>query len=90
MRRRGENAHDSSCHRGQVIAMTDAAGAYGGCFIQLARGVILPASTSCRSRSTFSHSCDRPVRKPIDSLSEVAANPRRHIIAPSNDDIGAK
>jgi hypothetical protein len=58
--------------------MTGAAGAYGGCVIQLARSLILPASTSCRSRSTFSHFCDRPVREATDSLSEMAANPRRH------------
>ena len=32
----------------------------------------------------------RSVREPINSLSEVAANPRRDIITPSNDDIGAK
>jgi hypothetical protein len=90
MRRRGENAHRSSCHRVRVIAMTGAAAAYGGCVIQLARSLILPASTSCRSRPTFSHFCDRPVSEPTDSLSEVAANPRRHIIAASNDDIGTR
>lgn len=32
----------------------------------------------------------RSVREPIDSLREVAANPRRDIIAPAHDDIGAK
>ena len=32
----------------------------------------------------------RSVREPIDSLREVFANLRRDIIAPSNDDIGAK
>ena len=32
----------------------------------------------------------RSVREPIDSLREVSANPRRDVIAPSNDDIGAK
>jgi hypothetical protein len=30
------------------------------------------------------------IREPIDSLREVCANPRRDIIAPSDDDIGAK
>jgi hypothetical protein len=32
----------------------------------------------------------RSVREPIYSLREVSTNPRRNIIAPSNDDIGAK
>ena len=32
----------------------------------------------------------RSVREPIDSLREVAAKPRRDIIAPTNDDVGAK
>ena len=32
----------------------------------------------------------RSVRELIDPLREVSANPRRDIIAPSNDDIGAK
>src|SRR5208337_5595414 len=31
-----------------------------------------------------------PVREPIDTLGEVVANPRGNIIAPSDDDIGAK
>jgi len=31
----------------------------------------------------------RSVREPIDSLREVFSNPRRDIIAPSDDDIGA-
>ena len=30
------------------------------------------------------------VREPIDPLREVSANPRRNIITPSNDDVGAK
>ena len=32
----------------------------------------------------------RSVREPIDPLREVSANPRRDIVAPLNDDIGAK
>jgi hypothetical protein len=32
----------------------------------------------------------RSVREPIDALREMSANPRRDIIAPSNDDVGAK
>ena len=32
----------------------------------------------------------RSVRDPVDSLGEVLANPRRDIIAPPNDDVGAK
>jgi hypothetical protein len=32
----------------------------------------------------------RSVREPIDPLREMSANPRRDIIAPSNDDVGAK
>src|SRR5580700_4660935 len=32
----------------------------------------------------------RSVREPIDSLREVFANPRCDIIAPTNDDVGAK
>ena len=32
----------------------------------------------------------RSVREPIDSLREMSANPRRDIIAPSNDEVGAK
>jgi hypothetical protein len=32
----------------------------------------------------------RSVREPIDPLREMSANPRRDIIAPPNDDIGAK
>jgi hypothetical protein len=32
----------------------------------------------------------RSVREPIDPLREVSTNPQRDVIAPSNDDIGAK
>ena len=32
----------------------------------------------------------RSVREPIHSLREMSSNPRRDIIAPSNDDVGAK
>ena len=32
----------------------------------------------------------RSVREPIDSLREMSSNPRRDVIAPSNDDVGAK
>src|ERR1700722_13642769 len=32
----------------------------------------------------------RSIREPIDALREVFANPRRNIIAPANDDVGAK
>ena len=45
------------------------------------------AVTNCGDDKLIKH---RPVREPIDSLREVSTNPRRDIIAPSNDNIGAK
>ena len=45
------------------------------------------AVTNGRDDKLIEH---RSVREPINSLRKVSANPRRDIIAPSNDDIGAK
>ena len=45
------------------------------------------AVTNCEDNTLIEH---RSVREPIDALREVSANPRRDIIAPPNDDIGAK
>jgi hypothetical protein len=45
------------------------------------------AVTNRRDDKLIEH---RSVRDPIDSLREVSTNPRRNIIAPSNDNIGAK
>ena len=46
-----------------------------------------PAVTNGGDDELIEH---RSVREPIDSLREVFANARRDIIAPSNDDVGAK
>jgi hypothetical protein len=45
------------------------------------------AVTNGRDDELIEHSS---VHEPIDSLREVAAKPRRDIIAPANDDVGAK
>jgi hypothetical protein len=55
--------------------------------LEAADGRESAAVTNSGDDKLFEH---RSIREPIDPLREVVANPRRDIIAPSNDDVGAK